>query len=203
MGVIKAVFFNLDESASTPIPVMFNPPEYNIRNTNKFIEINTPGVQFPKLQFISKEIEEINMTFFFDTSEQGIDVQMASQPVVNLAKARKDTKTPPKLLLVWGTLAFSCVMTSVVQTFKAFSAIGFPVRSDVKVTLKGYNKLDGIISKISDNVITKTIHTISTAKNICEVASNTLGDERKWKQLAKANNMSNPLNIKSGMKIKI
>ncbi len=44
MPLTKALIIDRDASTPTQIPVMFNPPEYQLQITNQFAEVGIPGL---------------------------------------------------------------------------------------------------------------------------------------------------------------
>ena len=190
MSLVKAIFFNMESKPMIPIPVMFNPPEYSLKKSNNFVEIKAPGKSLPTLQFINKEIEVLDLNLFFDTSDTGLDVKIFTQPIINLAQATSETGAPPKLLLIWGDLAFSCIMISADQTMKEFSRFGWGIRADIKVSLKGYNTLENALGKVMKYPISNAA---PVARNLLSMAKELHGDEKQWRKVAKSKKISNPL----------
>src|SRR5260221_9518331 len=115
MAVVKAVMVNLDIRQPAPIPVMFNPPNYELSKTNQFAEIRIPGLQSSVLQFIHGDTKTLSMELFFDTTDSGDDVRSRTTAISNLTEPNPITHAPPRLLLLWSSLAFPCFLISVRQ----------------------------------------------------------------------------------------
>src|SRR5215831_17958916 len=133
MALTKAVIVNLDAPGTPPIPMMFNPPKYELSKTNQFAEIKIPGLPSSVLQFVNGNAKSLTMELFFDTSDKGADVRIHSSAVSNLTEPDPVTKAPPRLLLLWGSLAFPCFLMSVRQTFDYFNTLGLPLRATLTV----------------------------------------------------------------------
>lgn len=137
MALAKAVIVNLDVRVPVPIPVLFNPPDYDLSKTNQYAELKVPGLSSPVLQYVGGGAQSLSMEFFFDTTDSGIDVRLRTNLLANLAEPDSRTNAPPRLLLLWGSLAFPCVLTSIKQHFEYFNALGMPLRARLTAEFKG------------------------------------------------------------------
>lgn len=106
MALTKAVIVKLDAPGAPPIPVMFNPPKYELSKTNQFAEIKIPGLATSVLQFVNGNAKSLSMELFFDTTDSGLDVRARTAAVANLTEPDPVSKAPSRLLLLWGSLAF-------------------------------------------------------------------------------------------------
>ena len=70
MALTKALIVNTSRPA-IPVPVMFNPPEYQLQKSNQFAEIGIPGLGSSLVQFVRGTAQTLTMTLFFDTSDSG------------------------------------------------------------------------------------------------------------------------------------
>ena len=94
MALVKALIVNTDRPAS-PVPVMFNPPEYQLQKSNQFAEIGIPGLGSSLVQFVRGTAQTLTMTLFFDTSESGRDVRLHTGLVLALTDLNPATHAPP------------------------------------------------------------------------------------------------------------
>jgi len=202
MALMKALIINTDSLIPIPIPVMFNPPKYQLQKTNQFAEIGIPGLGSSVLQFVSGSSQSLNMELFFDTTDTGVDVRLFTGLVMNLVDVDSETHAPPRLLFVWGTLIFPCVIESVSQSFDYFNAIGMPLRATLTVTLKEYITVSDVLSSIpllsSDKV---KHHTVIEGDTIQSIAAKEYEDPKKWRAIAEANDIDDPLGIKPGTEL--
>ena len=76
MPLTKALLIDCDSVTRIPIPVMFNPPEYQLQVTNQFAEVGIPGLGSSLLQFVRGSAQTLTMELFFDTTDEGIDVRV-------------------------------------------------------------------------------------------------------------------------------
>ncbi|WP_298439041.1 LysM peptidoglycan-binding domain-containing protein [Geobacter sp.] len=199
MGLMKALIINTDAAVPVPIPVMFNPPEYQLQKTNQYAEIGIPGLGSSLLQFVRGSAQTLTMELFFDTTDLGLDVRAFTGLVLALTDVNSDTHAPPRLLFVWGSLVFPCVLESVSQRFEYFNSLGMPLRARLNVTLKGNDKLEDLLSSIpllsADRAKRRVVASGDTLQSL---AAQEYGDPRQWRAIAEANGIDSPLALTPG-----
>ena len=204
MPFTKALIIDCDSVTRIPIPVMFNPPEYQLQVTNQFAEVGIPGLGSSLLQFVRGSARTLTMELFFDTTNLGIDVRLYSGLVLNLTSLNSETHAPPRLLFIWGSLIFPCVLESVTQTFDFFNTLGMPLRARLNVTLKEHDTLEDLLG--SDQLLSadRTKQWIfKKGDTLQKIAAEEYGDPNKWRPIAEANNIDNPLTIPVGRALKV
>jgi Contractile injection system tube protein/LysM domain len=204
MALTKAVIVKLDAPGTPPIPVMFNPPKYELSKTNQFAEIKIPGLPSSVLQFVNGNAKNLTMDLFFDTTDKGIDVRIHSSAVSNLTEPDPVTKAPPRLLLLWGSLAFPCFLTSVRQTFDYFNTVGLPLRATLTVEFKGHDPLENLTPAAPMAQLEQaTRYVVKVGETLQQIAGEIYGDPKQWRQIATANNIDDPRAITSGLGLQI
>ena len=204
MPFTKALIIDCDSITRIPIPVMFNPPEYQLQVTNQFAEVGIPGLGSSLLQFVRGSARTLTMELFFDTTNLGIDVRLHTELVLSLTNLNSETHAPPRLLFVWGSLIFPCVLESVTQTFDFFNTLGMPLRARLNVTLKEHDTLEDLLG--SDQLLSadRTKQWIfKKGDTLQKIAAQEYGDPNKWRAIAEANNVDNPLTIPVGRALKV
>lgn len=193
MALTKAVIVNTDAKIPLPIPVMFNPPEYQLTRTSRFAEIKVPGLPSSVLQYVGSDAQTLTMELFFDTTNSGVDVRTRTEAIVNLTAPNPLTKAPPRLLLLWGSLIFPCVLVSVKQHYEYFNSLGMPLRARLNVEFKGHDKLENLIAQLPLPQIDQAVrHIVKTSETLQEIATEQLGDPNKWRKIAEVNNIDDP-----------
>jgi len=204
MALMKALIINTDAVVPIPIPVMFNPPEYQLQKTNQYAEVGIPGLGSSLIQFVRGSAQTLTMELFFDTTDLGVDVRVFTALVLALTDVNSDTHAPPRLLFLWGTLVFPCVLESVTQRFEYFNPLGMPLRARLTVSFRGYDLLADLLSSIpllsADRAKRRVVKSGDTLQGI---AAQEYGDPRKWRPIAEANNINNPLALPVGQGIVI
>jgi nucleoid-associated protein YgaU len=204
MALTKAVIVNTDARIPLPIPVMFNPPEYQLTRTSRFAEIEVPGLPSSVLQYVGSDAQTLTMELFFDTTYAGVDVRTRTEAIVNLTVLDPLTKAPPRLLLLWGSLIFPCVLISVKQHYEYFNSLGMPLRARLNVEFKGNDKLENLVAQLPLSQVDQAVrHIVKTGETLQAIAAEQLGDPGKWRQIAQANNIDDPRAVPAGAQLNI
>ena len=199
MPLTKALIINTDAVIPLPIPVMFNPPEYQLEKTNQFAEIGIPGLGSSLLQFVRGSSQTLTMELFFDTSDLGIDVRLITTLLLGLTSLNPDTHGPPRLLFVWGTLVFPCVLERVSQQFEYFNTLGMPLRARLNVTFKGHDLLEDLVASIPLLSADRTKRRVfKQGDSLQRIAAEEYADPRQWRPIAEASGIDNPLTVAPG-----
>ena len=201
------------------IPVMFNPTEYSLDTGANYSEINVPGLDGPISQYISGTADTLTIQLMFNTyipptynsqlkraekvsDEKMEDVTTYTKKLYNLTKISGILHRPPTCTFSWGSLKFKGTVRDVKQKFTMFLDNGKPVRAMVDVTFKSV--LDVILSKKSspwESPDRTKYRTLDESSSLWQLAYDEYGDADKWKEIAKVNGISNPLDIKAGMAV--
>jgi nucleoid-associated protein YgaU len=218
----KAKFVRLptpDASSGTQsLSVQFNPAELNFTKTAQVAEIAIPGLDTPLLQYVRGQAETLTLELFFDSTEDGTGAQ--AKPVTEktdkfyaLIKAEQATHAPPVLLFLWGGTAFPgkrrdhgfrCVVTSVRQQFTLFAPDGKPLRAKLTVELKEYKPLTLHLAELGFMSADHTKATVvREGDTITAVSYREYTDDRRWRAIADANGVTDPLELRPGTILRI
>jgi len=204
MALSKALIVVRDPLPPTAIPVLFNPPEYALDLSNQYAEVEIPGLGSSLLQFVRGGAQTLSMDLFFDTTSTGTDVRRHTDLIVNLTDLNPRTHAPPRLLFMWGTLAFPCVLERVNQKFVYFSAAGVPLRAELSITLHGDEKLERLLAGIPlESADRAKTHMVRAGDTLAVIAAREYGDPRQWRPIARASGLDNPLTLRVGQQLSI
>jgi Contractile injection system tube protein/LysM domain len=192
------------------VRVMFNPQQYTIDKSNQFANMAIPGRQSPIMQFIKGESETLTVELFFDTytntytQNPGEDVRNYTRPIIGLLDIDSETHAPPVCTFAWGDkgpekdLYFTGVIEKATTTFTMFHSNGNPVRAKINLTFRQFQSNEN--KKLHSADKTKRI-TIVSGDSLWLLASKEYGDPAKWRSIADANNIDDPLSLESGTEI--
>jgi len=190
MALVKA--FIIPEG-KVPIPVLFNPTQYNLDKTNQIAEIGIPGLGAPILQYVRGNTRTLTMELFCDTYEQQLDVRIFTSQVYGLLEIDRSTHVPPICLFTWGTFLFRGVLERVSGRFTLFLADGRPVRATLSVTFKEFIDVSVEVrqnpTQSADHTKTRTVKQGDTLSSIAAAEYDNPG---KWRPIATANGIDNP-----------
>lgn len=205
-------------SGTQSLSVQFNPTELNFTKTAQFAEIAIPGLDTPLLQYVRGQAETLTLELFFDSTEDGTGtsakpVTVRTDKFYSLIKPEPDTHAPPVLLFLWGGTAFPgrrrdsgfrCVVTSVRQQFTMFSPDGKPLRAKLTVELKEYKPLTLHLAELGYRSADHTKSTVvREGDTITAIAYREYTDDRRWRGIAEANGITDPLALRPGQILRI
>ncbi len=216
----KAKIDVLDKNlnVSRTIEVMFNPADYSLQLNNKFDWKTVPGTAMPVGQFVSGEAQVMTVNLFFDTflmTEDEISAKVSSPTRTDLKDVRNFTDMITKLMLIdselhappicvfaWGSFQFKGIVEKAAQKFTMFLPSGIPVRAKLDVTFKEFRNLTEQSQATPMNSSDRTKQrTLIEGDHLWTVAAKEYGDGGLWREIAKANNISNPRVVEPGKNI--
>lgn len=199
-ALAKAVL--IDTESGQRIPVMYNPEEYRLDQGNEIAEIAVPGRSAPPLQYVRGRARTLAMDLFFDTYESDGDVREPARRILDLLEARPSTHAPPVLLFVMGSLSFRCVLVEANQRYTMFATDGTPVRATISIRLQEFTPVE-VEVQVGLFVGPPAVHTLTAADTLAGLAASYLGDPARWRELARANGITDPFALVSGEPITI
>ncbi len=193
----KAVIVNVDDGNQL-IPVMFNPPSYQLSRSNYYKEVCVPGQASVIMEYVSGVAGTLSTKFFFDTTASGDDVREHTGRIENLLLPHARTNAPPQLNLMWGSLVFSCCLESVQSEFDYFDNAGIPLRATLGVVFKGQEATH-------TDVNSEQLRTVrfGSGERLSDVAQEHYKDPAKWRVVAEANDIDDPRKVAVGTELNL
>ena len=115
--------------------------------------------------------------------------------------------SPPKVTFRWGAVdTFLAVCTSLTVAYQLFEPNGVPIRADVKLDLKQAepaSTASASSAKKGTNPTTRAqaglgVHTVQDGDSLPSIAYRAYGDATRWRVIAEANGIDNPLHLRRG-----
>ncbi|XHS77622.1 peptigoglycan-binding protein LysM [Burkholderiaceae bacterium UC74_6] len=182
--------------------VMYNPDELRLEQGNNFAEVGIPGLNAPPLQYVRGKARTLSMDLFFDSYEADQDVRVHTGPLVKLLDKDALSKAPPVLLFSMGQLNFQCVLVDASQRFTMFRRDGTPVRSTIAVRFQEFVRVEIDIER-GLFLGPPTLHNVVRSETASAIAAAVLGDPARWREVAEANGIDDPLNIVPGITLQL
>jgi nucleoid-associated protein YgaU len=209
MGLEKATLTNTVTGVT--IPVQFNPEDYTLKREINYAQAAVPGLSAPILQFVSGNMQTLEMELFLDSYEQHqvgnaitnqprTDVRDLVRQVTDLMAISPATHAPPVLLFTWASLAFTCVLARVSQRYVMFLPDGTPVRARLSMTFNEYRnvELEAREVKRETSDYSKR-HVVTQGETLSGIAGREYGDPRLWRVIATANRLQRARNLPPGL----
>jgi hypothetical protein len=192
---------------NNPIKVLFNPQQYSINKSNQFAHIPIPGRDSPITQFVRGDSETLSMELFFDTYtyKDSEDVRNYTSKVTDLMKIDSDIHAPKICSFAWNIGKKNHYFTGIIEqantTYTMFLGNGTPVRAKLNVSARQFGQHQQEQQRLHSP--DKTKRRIFTNDPLWIIAAREYGDPEKWKEIAKANNIVDPLSIEAGRELVI
>lgn len=212
MGLTRAKIRNIE--ANEEFECLFNPTEYTIAKTNTWQARPVVGKNVPKLDFTGGGSRTLNMELFLDAFElQEKDVRSHVDKLWRLTMIDESNRSsssqrsrPPTCLFQWGgSWSFRAVVTSLSVRYTLFMQDGTPVRATATVSLEeasdeadqpGTNP-----TSYSESGMRR--RTVRPKDTLALIAYEEYGDSSKWRHIAEANRLDDPLDIEPGQMLAI
>jgi nucleoid-associated protein YgaU len=184
----------------------FNPTEYSIAKTNSWEPPKVNGQSTPKPKFTSGQPRKMELSLLFDqtfppytmTVRDATALLLDAMEVPSNATAGAPSAEPPLIVFGWGKTVFKGACTSLTCTYKLFMPDGEPLRADVKLSLtqaeapvKGQNPTTRATAGFG-------MHTVKDGDTLPSISYGAYGDATKWRLIAEANGVDNPLHLRRG-----
>lgn len=210
MGFVMA---KLIPEKGEEITCQFNPTEFDVSNSAKYAERTIPGGRGTISQFVSGESPTLTVSLLFDTyiaptvdkqKESGTDVSILTRSVVALTHVEGSLHRPPIVTFQWGKLKFRGIVTDVKQKFTMFLPSGVPVRATLDVTFKASSDSDSLSRQSPLESPDRTKYRIfKEGEYLWNYANEEYGSPGMWREIAKANGIMDPLNVRPGQVLKL
>jgi len=213
MPMEKAVITNT--VTGERIPVMFNPTDYTVNQEVNYAQSVIPGLSGPVLQFVSGNMQTLEMELFLDTNEEHRvgnrivnraqdDVRTLTRQITGLMSIQPSTHAPPVLLFTWASLSFTCVLARVQQKFIMFLPDGTPVRARLQVAFNEFRNVDLEAKEVKRETADFTkVHVVNQGETLSGIAAQEYGDPALWRVIALANAVDRPRNLAPGQELRL
>jgi hypothetical protein len=197
------------------IPVLFNPTEYTITKTNTWNFKEVQGQSLPPPEFGGGAPRQITLSLLLDNSllegsqtVKDITDKLFKMMEVDDGQPAGGTRaSPPKVTFRWGAVdTFLAVCTSLTVAYQLFEPNGMPMRADVKLDLKQADQASTASSGSAQKGTNPTtramaghgVHTVQDGDSLPSIAYRAYGDATRWRAIAEANGIDNPLHVRRG-----
>ena len=206
------------------ISVLFNPESYSISKSVTWSPPQTSGggnnqtqskINAPTISFGGGGSRQLSLELFFDVTapieKNGKQVEIAdvreeTNKILVLTRIEKGEDQPRVCEISWGQapvgsdFPFLGVISSLAQKFTQFRRDGRPVRANLTLTLIEFldPKLD---KRKTDPELTTRV--VRGGETLSSIAAELYRDPKRWRIVAKANNIDDPRNLQVGQTLTI
>ena len=191
---------------------LFNPKDFSVTKANAWQSKAAPGQSAAKPTFGGGQPRELMLQLLFDATLLTPQVSVkdvaaklfaAMDASKNEAGAQNKSR-PPAFTFAWGAFAFEGVAKSLTIQYQLFRPDGEPIRADVKLALmqwdvegpKGQNPTTRALGSVG-------AHTVRDGDSLASIAYRVYGDATRWRPIAEANDIDDPLRLRSGRALSV
>jgi hypothetical protein len=198
------------EGSQQKLPCLFNPTELALNRANGWKADAMPGKGVATLRYTGAQSGQLAIRLFFDTTAEGQPVTKYTGKILKLMEvdeslpgADKKTKNvrPPWVRFHWGDLhSFKAVITELELTFVYFSSKGMPLRARLDLVLTQYDQemAFGPQNPTSGTPRPHRVHRVQPGETLDRIAGMHYGDPTRWRAIAAANGVEDPLSLRPG-----
>lgn len=200
----------LEIESGERVPCLFNPAQLSISRSNSWTGNPMPGRDVPRLRYSGANPGTLRVELFFDTTDDGSAVTKYTSKIVALmdvdpslpgADAATSNVRPPYVTFHWGDLhSFKAVVADLGLTFTYFSTSGVPLRATMALLLQQYepSQAFGRQNPTSGTPQPHRTHRVQPGETLDRIAARYYGDATRWRSLAAANGIEDPLRLAVG-----
>jgi nucleoid-associated protein YgaU len=202
-GFIKAEL-QIDKGAT--LKCYFNPTEYSVSKANTWNYKEVTGKSFAPPTFGGGQPRQMELSLLFDQTfppytmpvKDSTAALLDAMEVPKGKAAGSPSAAPPFMTFNWGSLVFKGACTSLTVTYKLFAVNGDPLRADVKLTLKQAEEVQKGQNPTTRAMAGYGVHRVRDGDTLPSISYEAYGDATKWRLIAEANGVDNPLHLRRG-----
>jgi Contractile injection system tube protein/LysM domain len=209
----------LEIEGQAPLACWFNPAQYAVSKSNEWHSVPVVGASLPAIQFGGGLSRELTLELLFDASDSasrdvlGVTDQLfLMMEVAEAAGGAGNAARPPTVTFSWGpTVSFKAVCRRLDARYTLFRPDGTPIRAICALTLVQVEKADsrsGSGAPPAQNPTTRAtstlgVHVVLDGDSLPSIATAAYGDPTRWREIAEANAIDDPLVLARGRTLTI
>jgi hypothetical protein len=209
MALTEKAFLEI-EGSSDNIPCMFNPAEFSVSRANTWSGESLAGHGVPQVVYRGAQSGSMSLNLTFDTTDTGDPVTkftgkllklMDVDPALPGSDPQSNNVRPTYVVFHWGSMhSFKAVVSNLNLRFTYFSSTGVPLRAQVDLSLTQYAESDafGPQNPTSGTPNPHRLHRVQPGETLDRIAARYYGDSTRWRQIAAANGIVDPLALRTG-----
>ncbi|GHJ45268.1 peptidase M23 [Catellatospora sp. TT07R-123] len=189
----------------------FNPKEYTVtKSANWSRESSKNAKSAAAPEFNGSGPRSISVEMFFDATDPDLVIDVAKSVETLLACAEPLPSTlaagmkplPPFVQLGWGeTITFVAFVKQVSAKYTLFMPSGAPLRAVCQLTLEEIPLPGSRQNPTSGSTRATHAHTVIAGDSLPSIAYAAYGDPTRWREIAEANGVDDPLRLAPGTRL--
>ncbi|WP_163510804.1 LysM peptidoglycan-binding domain-containing protein [Fodinicola acaciae] len=191
------------------IKFQFNPKELTLTKTANWGPVEQRNAKKGgPTQFKGAQPGKLTLEMFLDATEKMdssvVDtVEKLFQCCVPTDKSQSKSKaSPPWVQFQWGgMLSFPGCIKSVTAKYTLFASNGTPIRAVCTINLEEISGEEKGQNPTSGSLAVRDVHTAVEGDTLASIANSAWGNPELWRELAKANDIDNPMHLPPGTRL--
>lgn len=199
----------------------YNPTEMNINTERTYRTVESVNDGETKVQHVSGYNSRMNLTLYFDTSashevkmlslvpkpttNKSSNVSTYTNKLVSMVQVEGKLHRPAHVIFRWGPIVYKGFAKNIEVKYTQFEKGGMPVRAQVNLVLM-YAEESAVDAERNNTLCspdrTKCV-TMTSDSSLWNIAGEEYDDESCWREIARANQIMNPLNVPVGQQLKV
>lgn len=192
------------------IKFLFNPAELTIAKANTWNAPENKGRNAPELRFQAGQSATLSLSITLDTSDRGTSVTEYTDDLLDLLQVdtslpgsdrQRNKGRPPWVEFHWGQMhSFKAIVERLQIKFTYFASSGMPLRAKADLTLRQYEDVTKPLlqNPTSHTPTLHTTHRLVHGETLDRIAAAHYGDPTRWRLIADANAVLDPLTVPVG-----
>jgi len=188
---------------------LFNPQSYVVSKTNVWNFKPSTGVDVPDGEFGGGLPQRTNLSLLLDVSLLGPDesVKDAADKLFKMMESSAGGGgggAPPKVTFRWGSVGLpKSVPVSLTIQYILFHPNGEPIRATVDLELAQAEQAQQGQNPTTRATAGLRVHRVLDGDSLQSIAYDAYGDPTRWRPIAEANGIDDPLRLRRGTELTI
>jgi len=213
MAELEKAFLEIE--GGSRIPCLYNPETVTVGRRNNWVSNPMPGKGVSTLRYAGASSGWMALDLVFDTTDVGTAVTAHTGKILGLMDVDPDlpgadettnNARPPTVTFHWGDLhSFTAVVQDLRLSFTYFSSSGVPLRAQMQLELRQYepSQAFGPQNPTSGTPKPHRVHRVQPGETLDRISARYYGNATKWRMLAAANGVEDPLAVRPGTMLNI
>jgi hypothetical protein len=192
------------------VPCLFNPETITFGRSNVWGAHPMPGRGVPQLRYAGADAGWMHLDLVFDTTDDGSAVTAHTDKILALMEVdpnlpgtddNANNARPPTVTFRWGRQeSFEAVVADLSLSYTYFSSSGVPLRAHMSLDLRQFRpaRTYGPQNPTSGTPRPHRVHRVQPGETLDRISARYYGDSTRWRLLAVANGIEDPLTISPG-----
>lgn len=192
-----------DGSPALELP--YNPVSLQVQATARYASVPNAKGKSSK-QYLGGTTRSLNVAVRLDARAMRAPVWDTVQLLFSWLQPTSKTEAqhapmPPVLSLTWGTEWFDVTLTSASAQYTMFAADGTPTRAEADISLEEVDLAVPRQNPTSGSLVGRRSYRVVAGDSLHSVATAEYGDPRRWRDLAVANDLDDPMALRPGTRL--